>query len=861
MRFLTALTAFLLGTILFATSVEAFQSTSLRVVVVDQNSDAVFKPTVRLKRDKDIVKEFAEIEQKSITFSSLKPGNYILEAEAAGFSKFSQEIKITSGINDLILKMVVSEIKENVDVSLDSQAKSLDTKDGAFTGVLTEQDIEALPDDPEKLREELQNLAGPGAEIRVDGFSGGQPLTKDQIASIKIIRSSFDAEFHQAGRSYIDIVSRAGGSKWRGGVGFSFNDEALNARNAFALTRPPSQNRSFNYSVNGPIIKNKASLSLYGFSSNSYSTANIVAALPEGQVNQTVKRESSYSYANGKVSYNLTKRHPLNIALRHNSNNSSNFGVGGINLPERGSNYKSSNNDLRISTSGLVAGKYLHEFRFRFIDEKNETDPLNSETAIIVLDSFARGGAGSNQTSTRRLFSVAENIVFGVEKQVVKFGFLFEHESQDLRSANNQNGTFTFSSLADFSANRPATYTQRLDERRINLTQQQFGAYVQDDIRIHKTFMMNLGLRYEWQNNFNDKNNFSPRIGFSWSPQKGGKTTFRGGIGLYYNWLRASELSTILSRELDQPRELIILNPGFPDPLAGGINQERVNSFWRRSPELRNPHVFSYSLGVSRRIGKRSSLRATYSFERGVYQFRSRDINAPLENGIRPNPGLGRVVEIDSSAFYRRNSLRISFNSRFLKKFSVFGNYRIAKRISNSDSTFSLPSDNYNLNADRGASSNDIRHQIWSSFSWKIMKSLRYSANTFIRSPRPYSITTGLDNNNDTIFNDRPLGVGRNSERGDWNVNVGSSLSWTYGFGTAKKPEAPRGGFVIVSGGVAPVFNAKKKYSLQFSVNAQNIINKTNFTRYVGVQTSPFFGRPVSAGSPRRINFGIRFSF
>ena len=862
MRFLAKLTIACFVLSFFVTNLSAFQATSIRVVVVDQNSDAVYKPTLRLKRGDEILKEFKEVEQKSVTFSSLKPGKYVLEAEAIGFAKFSQELKIASGINDIVLKMAVSEIKENVDVSVDSQEKSLDTKDGAFTSVLTEKDIESLPDDPEKLREELKNLAGPGAEIRVDGFGGGQPLTKDQIASIKIIRSSFDAEFHRVGRSYIDIVSKAGGSKWRGSVGFNFNGEALNARNPFALTKPPSQNRSFSFSINGPIIKNKASVSLYGFSGDRISTANVIAALPDGQINETVKRDSKYSYADGKFSYNLTKRHPLNIALRHNSNSSNNFGVGGINLRERGSDYQSRNDDLRISTSGLIAKKYLHELRVRYIDEKNETIPKNNETAIIVLDSFARGGGGSNQTSKRRRFSIAENIVFGVEKHTVKFGVLYERETRDLRSANNQNGTFIFSSLADFTANRPSTFTQRLDERRIKLVQHQFGVYVQDDIRIHKTFMMNLGLRYEWQNNLNDKNNFSPRVGFSWSPQKSGKTTFRGGIGLYYNWLSTNNLSTILSREIDQPGEVIIINPGFPDPFSGGINQERVSSFWRRSPQLRSPHVLSYSIGVSRRLGKTTSLRATYSHQRGIYQFRSRDINAPLENGIRPNPLLGRIIEIDSSAFNQRNSLAIGFNSSFLKKFSVFGNYRLAKRTSNSDGIFSLPSDNYNLDADRGVSRQDIRHQLWSFLRWKISKQFSYSVNTFIRSPSPYTVTTGFDDNGDTNFNDRPAGFARNTERGDWNVNIGSSLSWTYAFGNVKKAE-PRGGggVVIISGGAAPVFNNKKKYSLQLSVNAQNVINKTNFTQYVGVQTSPFFGRPISASSPRRISFGMRFSF
>ncbi|MCB1025877.1 MAG: hypothetical protein KDB79_15890, partial [Acidobacteria bacterium] len=189
-------------------------------------------------------------------------------------------------------------------------------------------------------------------------------------------------------------------------------------------------------------------------------------------------------------------------------------------------------------------------------------------------------------------------------------------------------------------------------------------------------------------------------------------------------------------------------------------------------------------------------------------------------------------------------------------------NYTLSRKTSDADGIFSLPSNSYDLAADRSTSDDDNRHRFYGFFNWKVMKSINFSANAFITSPNPYSITTGFDNNGDTIFNDRPIGVARNSERGAWSINLGNTLSWTYAFGKADSPKNPGGGMVIItSGGAPPVSVDKKKYSLQFFVSAQNVINRVNHIGFVGVQTSPFFRQPVSASSPRRISFGVRFSF
>jgi hypothetical protein len=44
-------------------------------------------------------------------------------------------------------------------------------------------------------------------------------------------------------------------------------------------------------------------------------------------------------------------------------------------------------------------------------------------------------------------------------------------------------------------------------------------------------------------------------------------------------------------------------------------------------------------------------------------------------------------------------------------------------------------------------------------------------------------------------------------------------------------------------------------------VEVRNLLNHTNFTRFSGVQSSPLYGLPVSARSPREIGLGLRFNF
>ena len=831
-------------------AVYAFQTRSLELTVTDQSSAIIANATARLKKDGNIVKEIKISKPQKLIFSNIKPDRYILEIESPGFTIFSEEIEVNVGNIQKTVKLEIDQIVENVTVERSERDKNLDPREGAFTNFLTKAEIDALPDDPELMKKALEQKFGDDAEFLVDGFSSKGLPRKSEIASIKVSQSSFDAEYHKIGIAIIEITTKPT-SKFFGFLNFDFNDEVLNAREPFSLIRYPEQNKSFGILLWGPIKKNKNSFLVAASNINSYNTATVVAQLPNENLNNSQRSPSNQLDFNGKITYNPSQFQTINLAYSYNKNDSRNLGIGGFDLSERAFNLNSQGNQIRYSQVGNVGEKFYNEFRFQYGNDISKTVSANKDATIIVLEAFNRGGAGNDTDTRQQTLSIADNFLWGIKNHALKIGAVLDYRRRTTISAENQFGTFTFSNQADFLSNQPSIFTQRLGNRSVKVSQFQLGAFIQDDIRLHKSLMLSLGLRYEWQNNLKDNTNFSPRLGFVWSPKENGKTTFRGGIGVFYNWLEPNTLATILSQDENQPGNTIIIDPGFPNPYSSGTHQILQKSYWLKASDLKNPYILLAQIGVQRQLSEKSSLRMQYSYQKGVHQFRSRDLNAPIDY-VRPNASLGQILQFESSAFFVRNSLKIDFNITPTKTTFFSVNYRLAKSISDANGYFGLPSDNYDLGLDRSVSNDDQRHNIYTTFGWALVKGLRFSTVFHANSPIPYTITTGKDNNGDTIFNDRPNGVLRNSERGTWQKQFDTSLSWQFSL------DKNKGDLSRLSDPNAQILKGK---TLILDITSMNIFNQTNFQTFVGVQTSPFFHQPIFATNPRKVKISLKFSF
>ena len=205
--------------------------------------------------------------------------------------------------------------------------------------------------------------------------------------------------------------------------------------------------------------------------------------------------------------------------------------------------------------------------------------------------------------------------------------------------------------------------------------------------------------------------------------------------------------------------------------------------------------------------------------------------------------------------------------AKFVNGFFWSANYLLMKNTNEADSPFSLPVNNLNLRAERGPASTDIRHLFTAFASRKLRKGFGVSAIINATSALPYNITTGFDNNGDTVINDRPGGVGRNNARGRARWEIGSRLSWGKDFGPEQKQSGAGMQVKMVRMGAGEASppsiggGGNRRFRLEFYAQVFNLLNHTNLGVFSGNLTSPFFGQPTSAQGPRRMEVGTRFNF
>ena len=118
--------------------------------------------------------------------------------------------RIRAGENRQVLLLPIAGLKDAVRVEQSQQEANVDPRGPSFGTTLTREQLEVLSDDPDELRQQLQDMAGPGAVIRVDSFEGGALPPKAQIRSIRISRDQFAAENHGAGGTFIEIITQPG---------------------------------------------------------------------------------------------------------------------------------------------------------------------------------------------------------------------------------------------------------------------------------------------------------------------------------------------------------------------------------------------------------------------------------------------------------------------------------------------------------------------------------------------------------------------------------------------------------------------------------------------------------------------------
>ncbi|MBA3357250.1 MAG: TonB-dependent receptor [Pyrinomonadaceae bacterium] len=420
-------------------------------------------------------------------------------------------------------------------------------------------------------------------------------------------------------------------------------------------------------------------------------------------------------------------------------------------------------------------------------------------------------------------------------------------------------------SLQAFNLNLPIVYQQGFGETSADSYAVRTGFYGQDTWKARQNLTFSYGLRYSINDEPffipTDKNDFQPRVGFSWDPFSDGKTVIRGGAGIFSGYVInvVANVTTELSARGDPSNINIVLATatsaalGLPSSFAvyqrflaltnGFTRTATVADLatlgvvprpgaplevrFREDPNYKTPTTYQASFGVQRDLGGGFSLDLGYLFTRGLHLTRNRDLNqfrqtgAPNLNNPNGGPTFRRVpggdfinflrlqdnqYESSANSFYHAGTLAVT--RRFANSFSLNAHYTFSKAIDevtdfNSDFSAQNP---LNLRLDRALSSFDQRHRavfsgvFQSSSRNKFLRDFTFSPIFIAGSGRPFNLLLGFDANGDgRSQTDRPSTVGRNSGRGEAFYSFDARLARRFPFGENRSFEVTAEGFNLLN--------------------------------------------------------------
>jgi Carboxypeptidase regulatory-like domain len=923
--------------------------------ITDQTGAVIPAASITVKNASGLVVSAVSDGAGSYDVKNLAPGKYTISVSAKGFSPATQNVEIAAGQNlNTNIAMEIRIKEEDIQVQSDAATVSTGADNNSNSVVISGKDLDALSDDPDELQQELQALAGPsagpnGGQIYIDGFTGGELPPKSSIREIRINQNPFSAQYDRMGFGRIEILTKPGSDKPHGQFFFNDNHSFMDALNPFAATEPPFDTQMYSGNVGGPIGK-KMSYQINAERRNINEAAVVspeafsAAGVPVvGILNPRIRTNFS-----SRFDFQVSASNTLMVRYQFTHDHEENDGISQLSLPSQGYNQTSSENTIQISDTQSFGPHVINETRFEWQRDNTGQNSLVLTPTINVLGQFINGGnsLGISSVITDH-YEVQNYTSISKGNHFMRLGGRLRTNANSSTSTQNFNGSFTFgatkdpvtglttSPLTNFANGTPTQLTIFAGNPLLENTFVDAGLYAEDDWKVRPNMTLSYGLRYETQNGIAYQGNWAPRLSFAWGLGKKNaapKTVIRTGFGMFYdrftqNLIMESERLnginqqqfTVTAGDTNSPADvaarqlLASLFAAFPNttPPVSSL-PSTLSTTYSINPGLQVPYTVQFAGSVERQLTKTATLTATYLHSHGVHQLFSSVLSST------PVP----QYQFESGGVFNQNQFIANFNMRMGARLTIFSFYMFGHANANTFGATSFPSNPVEgISADYGRAAFDVRQRLFLGGTVSLPYGFRVSPFMVANAGAPFNITTGQDENGDSIFNDRPafatdlsrpsvvqtsLGAFDTSPIPGQTivpVNFGNSpaqftlnmrLSKTFGIGpkiesaNSNQPQGQRGNTSGIPAGGRPGGGAggpggargggpfgggpeksNQRYSLTFSANARNIFNDVNPAPPIGNLSSKLFNTSTAlAGgvfntqsANRRIDLQMMFSF
>ncbi|MDP9054390.1 MAG: hypothetical protein M3N93_08840, partial [Acidobacteriota bacterium] len=457
-------------------------------------------------------------------------------------------------------------------------------------------------------------------------------------------------------------------------------------------------------------------------------------------------------------------------------------------LPGFGRNLTTHSANASVGETHVFTASAQNEFRFGYLRVAGgQTDPnagnsfatqygLQGATTnakdtgypqVSLSNAFSTIGSATGFNSRKdRNFEIYDNVGIQRGAHAIKFGAYFFHLNYNPSYPNNARGLYTFSgaytgnALADFLLGLPSQAQVGIGEGSENAHTSWAHFYVEDGWKITARLKLDMGLRYEFNQNLyarvNQTSNidlnapggpafvvagdtaslssaataivglspipvvsassvgwnnsllrpkslrFSPRLGLAWELPRLTNTVFRAGFGIYTNQAAYSVLQNLA---LNAPFYLLKTVTNSSKPV---YTTENILTFSPTGAIGANSvnHDFAveynevWNAAVQKQLGGNTSFEIDYVGSRTVHADSSTVVNVPsVAGGARPFPQLSAFTTLRWDGWATFHAMTLRTSRRFSRGLSFDASYTLSKSMDDASDTGTTNAE-YNLPED-----------------------------------------------------------------------------------------------------------------------------------------------------------------
>lgn len=519
-------------------------------------------------------------ESGSFHFEGVPPGAYDVRIEREGFKTAVMRVRVgVEPPRPIAISLTLAEVQQKVTVGAELTHVNTNTSDNLDTVTMNRSALDNLPIfDPDYIGTMSRFLGASsvgtnGVTLVVDGVEATRAgVSASAIQEVRINQDPYSAEYPRPGKGRIEIITKPGSSYYHGTFNFLFRDYHLNARYPFALARPPEQRRIYEGSLTGPLGNaKKTSFLISAKREEEDAQATVFAIGPSGEIRETVPTPKRNTELGGTFTRAIGNDQLISIRGIYTDQTLQNQGVGGLTLPEAGSNFEDREDVIYFNHRGSLTKRLFNQFRFLVARQHTPTISINPGPKIQVLGSFTGGGAQGDRLQTENHIAFNEVVVWTGNKHTIRTGINVPDISRrGLDDNTNTAGTYTFATLQDYAQAHPFSLLKQSGNGHVVFIEKVVGGFLQDEIRVLPNLQVAAGVRYDWQNFFHDSNNVAPRLAIAYAPGKEKKTVVRAGAGVFYDRTGPGPIFDLIRYDGVHLQQYLITNPLFPDPFAVG---------------------------------------------------------------------------------------------------------------------------------------------------------------------------------------------------------------------------------------------------------------------------------------------------